>query len=92
MLTTFRPSDTIQRSIAIEPDAVRGTLADDSEAARVIASLRDKLKAQSTDIENLHAKLLGAAKEHDAEVSFRYLSFTRWLSFDPASNNSALPW
>jgi intracellular protein transport protein USO1 len=81
MLTTFRPSDTIQRSIAIEPDAVRGTLADDSEAARVIASLRDKLKAQSTDIENLHAKLLGAAKEHDAEVSFPLSFIHPWAFF-----------
>ncbi len=32
--------------------------------------MRDKLKAQSTEIENLHAKLLAAAKEHEAEVSF----------------------
>jgi predicted RNase H-like nuclease (RuvC/YqgF family) len=42
--------------------------ADDSEAARVIASLRDKLKAQSAEIENLHSKLTSAAKEHEAEV------------------------
>ena len=44
-------------------------LADDSEAARVIASLREKLKAQSTEIESLHSKLSSAAKEHEAEVS-----------------------
>ncbi len=35
----------------------------------MIASLRDKLKAQSIEIEGLHSKLSQTAKEFESEVS-----------------------
>lgn len=43
--------------------------ADDSEAAGVIASLREKIAAQTTQIDVLRQKLATQAKEHEADVS-----------------------
>lgn len=59
----------IQRSIAIDPDDLRGASGVDPEAANVINSLRDKIKAQEKDIADLHTKLAVQAKEHEADVS-----------------------
>lgn len=42
--------------------------ADDSEAAGVIASLREKIAAQTTQIDVLRQKLATQAKEHEVDV------------------------
>ena len=62
---------TIQRSIAIDPDAVRGSTssADDGETAAIIMSLRQKLKAQTDEVMQLQSKLAALANEHKQEVS-----------------------
>lgn len=72
-------TDTIQRSIAIEPDAVRGSgrewhldhadlAIDDGETASIIMSLRAKLKAESEKVMQLQAKLSKLELEHHKEV------------------------
>jgi hypothetical protein len=43
-------------------------IADDSEAAGVIASLREKIAAQTTQIDVLRQKLATQAKEHEVDV------------------------
>ncbi|KAJ9105211.1 hypothetical protein QFC20_004346 [Naganishia adeliensis] len=58
---------TIQRSIAIDPDASRGTTSEDSEAMAVMASLRAKVAEKSAEIDNLHQKMSTLAKEHEAD-------------------------
>ncbi|ORX35648.1 p115 like vesicle tethering protein [Kockovaella imperatae] len=60
---------TIQRSIAIDPDAVRGptTASDDGETAAIIMTLRQKLKAQTDEVVQLQAKLAALANEHRKE-------------------------
>ncbi|KAL1411603.1 Vesicle-mediated ER to Golgi transport protein [Vanrija albida] len=64
---------TIQRSIAVDPDAVRGAVVDDSEQAEIIMSLRSKLKAQTEEVVNLQKQLSSSqekqAKEKDQLVS-----------------------
>ena len=74
-------TDTIQRSIAIEPDAVRGTgrkwikldelmvAVDDGETASIIMSLRAKLKTQTEEVMQLQAKLSKIELDHHKEVS-----------------------
>ncbi|KAI5452848.1 Vesicle-mediated ER to Golgi transport protein [Naganishia albida] len=60
---------TIQRSIAIDPDAVRGSTSEDSEAMAVMASLRAKVTEKSAEIDALHQKMSTLAKEHEADHS-----------------------
>lgn len=65
--------DTIQRSIAVDPDAVRSTTsADDGETAAIIMQLRQKLKAQTEEVTQLQSKLGNAHSEHQKEVSHIY--------------------
>ncbi|WWC94540.1 hypothetical protein V866_001386 [Kwoniella sp. B9012] len=59
---------TIQRSIAIDPDAVRGSgPVDDGETAAIIMSLRQKLKAQTDEVVQLQSKLEALTKESKQE-------------------------
>ncbi|WWC69929.1 uncharacterized protein I206_103873 [Kwoniella pini CBS 10737] len=59
---------TIQRSIAIDPDAVRGSgPVDDGETAAIIMSLRQKLKAQTDEVVQLQSKLEALTKENKQE-------------------------
>ncbi|EIW65889.1 hypothetical protein TREMEDRAFT_45944 [Tremella mesenterica DSM 1558] len=59
---------TIQRAIAVDPDAVRGAgSSDDSETAAIIMSLRQKLKAQIDEVMGLQSKLAHQASEHKNE-------------------------
>ncbi|GHJ85164.1 hypothetical protein NliqN6_1566 [Naganishia liquefaciens] len=58
---------TIQRSIAVDPDAVRGSTSEDSEAMAVMASLREKVAEKTAEIDNLHQKMSTLAKEHEAD-------------------------
>ncbi|CAD6572881.1 MAG: hypothetical protein TREMPRED_000676, partial [Tremellales sp. Tagirdzhanova-0007] len=59
---------TIQRSIAIDPDAVRGSaVSDDGEMAAIIMSLRQKLKAQTDQVISLQAKLTALGNEQRQE-------------------------
>ncbi|WRT66630.1 uncharacterized protein IL334_003589 [Kwoniella shivajii] len=59
---------TIQRSIAIDPDAVRGSgPSDDGETAAIIMSLRQKLKAQTDEVVQLQSKLEALTKESRQE-------------------------
>ncbi|ORY26157.1 p115 like vesicle tethering protein [Naematelia encephala] len=59
---------TIQRSIAVDPDAVRGSAApDDGETAAIIMSLRQKLKVQTEEVVQLQSKLSLLVNEHKAE-------------------------
>ncbi|WVQ81779.1 hypothetical protein IAT38_003904 [Cryptococcus sp. DSM 104549] len=61
---------TIQRSIAIDPDAVRGSgPSDDGETAAIIMSLRQKLKAQTDEVVQLQSKLEVLTKENKQENS-----------------------
>jgi len=63
-------SDTIQRSIAVDPDAVRSsTNADDGETAAIIMQLRQKLKAQTEEVTALQSKLGSVHAEYQKEVS-----------------------
>jgi hypothetical protein len=63
-------SDTIQRSIAVDPDAVRSsTNVDDGETAAIIMQLRQKLKAQTDEITALQSKLGSLHADHEKEVS-----------------------
>ncbi|KAK4685985.1 intracellular protein transport protein USO1, partial [Tremellales sp. Uapishka_1] len=56
---------TIQRSIAIDPDAVRGAPStDDGETAAIIMNLRQKLKSQTEEVMNLQQKLTSLVNEH----------------------------
>jgi hypothetical protein len=47
-------------------------LADDSEAAGVIASLRERIAAQTAQIDVLRQKLATQAKEHEVDVGPRH--------------------
>ncbi|WVR06834.1 hypothetical protein IAU60_003870 [Kwoniella sp. DSM 27419] len=59
---------TIQRSIAIDPDAVRGSgPVDDGETAAIIMTLRQKLKAQTDEVVQLQSKLEAMTKENKQE-------------------------
>ncbi|GMK57887.1 hypothetical protein CspeluHIS016_0407210 [Cutaneotrichosporon spelunceum] len=59
---------TIQRSIAVDPDAVGSrTSAEDSETAAIIMSLRQKLKAQTDEAVKLQSQLSHKASEHSME-------------------------
>ncbi|WVQ99647.1 hypothetical protein IAU59_006786 [Kwoniella sp. CBS 9459] len=60
---------TIQRSIAIDPDAVRGSapVADDGETTAIIMSLRHKLKVQTDEVVQLQSKLEALTKENKQE-------------------------
>ncbi|OCF39785.1 hypothetical protein I317_06394 [Kwoniella heveanensis CBS 569] len=60
---------TIQRSIAIDPDAVRGSgpVADDGETTAIIMSLRHKLKVQTEEVVQLQSKLEALTKENKQE-------------------------
>ncbi|WWD17057.1 hypothetical protein CI109_101494 [Kwoniella shandongensis] len=59
---------TIQRSIAIDPDAVRGSgPVDDGESAAIIMSLRQKLKSQTEEVVHLQTKLEALTKENKSE-------------------------
>jgi hypothetical protein len=63
-------TDTIQRSIAVDPDAVGSrTSADDSETAGIIMSLRQKLKAQTDEVLKLQSQLSHKASDYSKEVS-----------------------
>jgi hypothetical protein len=63
-------TDTIQRSIAVDPDAVRSsTNADDGETAAIIMQLRQKLKAQTDEVTALQSKLGSVHAEYQKEVS-----------------------
>ncbi|WVQ77812.1 hypothetical protein IAR50_007502 [Cryptococcus sp. DSM 104548] len=56
---------TIQRSIAIDPDAVRGSnTPDDTETTAIILSLRSKLKTQTDEVSSLTSKLDSIHSEH----------------------------
>ncbi|ODO08414.1 hypothetical protein L198_00144 [Cryptococcus wingfieldii CBS 7118] len=56
---------TIQRSIAIDPDAVRGSnTPDDTETTAIILSLRSKLKTQTDEVASLTSKLDSIHAEH----------------------------
>ena len=62
--------DTIQRSIAVDPDAVRSTTSsDDGETAAIIMQLRQKLKSQTEEVTQLQSKLSNVHSEHQKEVS-----------------------
>lgn len=90
-----RLADTIQRSIAIDPDAVRAsagmalsnatgltsTGADDGETTAIIMSLRQKLKAQTDEVVAMQSKLSAMVNEHKQEVrSASHMLFrTVWL-------------
>ncbi|KAL7422028.1 Vesicle-mediated ER to Golgi transport protein [Cryptotrichosporon argae] len=59
---------TIQRSIAVDPDAVRAaSTRDDSETAAIIMGLRQKLKAQTDEVVGLQNQLSGLQAEHAKE-------------------------
>nr|ODN85773.1 hypothetical protein L203_04651 [Cryptococcus depauperatus CBS 7841] len=60
---------TIQRAIAIDPDAVRPTTttSDHSETTSIILTLRSKLKAQTDEVIQLQTKLEVVNKESKAE-------------------------
>ncbi|OXB35280.1 hypothetical protein LQV05_006036 [Cryptococcus neoformans] len=59
---------TIQRSIAIDPDAPRNAPpADDTETAAIIMSLRSKLKTQTDEVTNLTNKIESLQKEAKGE-------------------------
>ncbi|KAK8864634.1 hypothetical protein IAR55_001884 [Kwoniella newhampshirensis] len=59
---------TIQRSIAVDPDAVRGSgPVDDGESTAIIMSLRQKLKAQTEEVVQLQTKLEALVKENKSE-------------------------
>ncbi|KAJ9098126.1 hypothetical protein QFC21_004455 [Naganishia friedmannii] len=58
---------TIQRSIAVDPEAVRGSTSEDSEAMAVMASLREKVTEKTAEIDTLHQKMSTLAKEHEAD-------------------------
>jgi hypothetical protein len=57
---------TIQRAIAVEPDAVRGpaVVGDDAESAEIIASLREKLRTQTAQVVELQTQVSGIQGEH----------------------------
>lgn len=68
--------DTIQRSIAVDPDAVRSSSnADDGETAAIIMQLRQKLKAQTDEVTALQSKLGSVHAEYQKEVSCLSVSF-----------------
>lgn len=68
-------TDTIQRSIAVDPDAVRSsTSADDGETAAIIMQLRQKLKVQTEEVTALQSKLGSVHAEYQKEVSSLALS------------------
>ena len=63
-------TDTIQRSIAVDPDAVRSSNnSDDGETAAIIMQLRQKLKAQTEEVTALQSKLGSVHAEYQKEVS-----------------------
>ena len=65
--------DTIQRSIAVDPDAVRSSNnSDDGETAAIIMQLRQKLKAQTEEVTALQSKLGSVHAEYQKEVSYMF--------------------
>ncbi|KAI5119824.1 hypothetical protein M0805_004759 [Coniferiporia weirii] len=60
---------TIQRAITLDPDTLSSSSGENAETAMLVASLREVIRSQTTQIEELQAKLQSAESTKQTEIS-----------------------